>query len=127
MAGEAGFECGGLDPLVELEARIERLAAGAIGDQFDGLEQAAPANIADVPVIAEALGQPSLEVTAEVPDPFEQFLFINDPRPLEPRRAGERVREIGMSVLESSRALPDSVDDITARKHRADRLVPAAP
>src|SRR5216684_132526 len=126
VTGEAAFERGGLDPLVELEAGIERLAAGAIGDQLDGLQQAAPADIADVPVITEALGQPSLEVTAEIPDPFEQFLFANNPLHLKRRCTGERVREICMSVLESSRALPDRIDDVSACEHRADRLVAAA-
>src|SRR3979409_1810168 len=105
ITGEAACERGGLDPLVELEAGIERVAAGAICDELDGLEQAAPADIADVPVIAETLDQPPLEVIAEIPDPFEQFLFTNNPLHLKRRRAGERVREIGMSVLESSRAL----------------------
>src|SRR5882672_1806908 len=102
ITGEAVFERGGLDPLVELEAGIERLAAGAIGDELDGLEQAASADVADVPVIAEALRQSSLEVSAEIPDPLEQFLFSNDPLHLKRRRAGEGVREISMSVLESS-------------------------
>ena len=69
ITGEAVFERGGLDPLVELEAGIERLAAGAIGDELDGLEQAASADVADVPVIAEALDQSPLEVIAEIPDP----------------------------------------------------------
>src|SRR5712672_4810212 len=126
ITGEAVFERGSLDPLVELEAWIERLAAGAIGDELDGLEQAASADVADVPVIAEALRQSSLEVTAEIPDPFEQFLFSNDPLHLKRRRAGEGVRHICMSVLESSRALPDRVDDISTCEHRADRLVAAA-
>src|SRR6476660_4924212 len=126
VAGEAAFERGGLDPLIELEAGIERLPAGAIGDQLDGLEQAAPADIADVAVIAEALGQPSLEVTAEIPDPFEQFLFADNPLHLERRCAGERVREIGMSVLESSGALPDRINNLGACEHRANRLVAAA-
>src|SRR5258707_15136176 len=94
ITGEAVFERGGLDPLMELEAGIERRAAGAIGDQLDGLEQAASAHIADVPMIAEALGQSSLEVTAKDLDPFEQLLFADDPLHLERRRAGERVREI---------------------------------
>jgi len=81
---------------------------------------------ADVPVITEALGQPSLEVNAEIPDSFEQFLFADDPLHLERRCTGERVRHICMSVLESSRALPDRVDDISTCEHRADRLVAAA-
>src|SRR5258708_34250739 len=45
VTGEAAFERGGLDPLVELEAGIERLAAGAVGDQLHGLGPgAAPGN-----------------------------------------------------------------------------------
>ena len=54
------------------------------------------------------------------------MLFVDDPLHLERRRAGERVREIGMAVLEGSRALPDRVDDRAACEHRADRLVAAA-
>src|SRR6266446_6754982 len=72
VTGEAAFERGGLDPMVELEAGIERLAAGAIGYQLDGLEQAAPSDIADMPVITEALGQPSLEMAAEILDPLDR-------------------------------------------------------
>src|SRR6266481_9500373 len=103
ITGETTFERGGLDPLVEFEVGIERRAAAAIGDQFDGLEQATPADIADMPVIAEALGQPMLELAAENPDPIEQFVFIDDPLHLERRGAGEGMREIGMPVLESPR------------------------
>ena len=72
VAGKPALERGGLDLLVELEGGIERLAAGAVGDQLDGLEQAAPADVADMAVIAEALGQPPLEMTAELPDAVEQ-------------------------------------------------------
>src|SRR6476469_7359014 len=126
ITGKAAFERRSLDPLVEFEGGIERLAAGAIGDQLDGLQQSSPADIADVPVIAEALGQPPLQVAAEILDPFEQFLFGDNPLHLEPRRAGEGVREIGMAVLESSGALPDRVDAARTCENGADRLVAAA-
>src|SRR5258705_11868349 len=91
ITGKPAFERGSLDPLVELEARIERLAAGTIGDQLDGLEQAAPANIADMAGVTEALRQPPPEATAEIPDPFEQLLFTNNslhPKPRRPGRGG---------------------------------------
>src|SRR5258707_15747156 len=65
-------------------------------------------------------------MTAEIPDPFEQSLFSNNSLHLKRRGAGERVREIGVSVLESSRAPPDRIDDISACEHRADRLIAAA-
>ena len=67
IAGKPAFERGGLDLLVELEGGIERLAGCAIRHQLDGLEQAAPADIADMAVIAEALGQPPLEMIGQAP------------------------------------------------------------
>ena len=61
-----------------------------------------------MPVIAETLGQPSLEVRAQFLDPVEQFLLADHPLHLERRRAGERMGEIGMAVLERARALRGS-------------------
>ena len=61
IAAKAAFECDRLDALVKLQRRIERRSGGAIGHQFDGLEQAAAPDVADMAVIAEALGQPPLE------------------------------------------------------------------
>ena len=63
ITGKAAFECGGLDPLIDLERRIERRARAAIRNQLDGLEQPTSPDIADVPVIAKTLGQPPFEVT----------------------------------------------------------------
>ena len=100
ITGKAALERRGLDPLVQLEAWIERRAAGAVCDNLDGLEEAAPADIADVPVIAEALGQSQLEIAAEILDPFQQSVFNDNPLHFERRRASDWVREIGMSVLE---------------------------
>ena len=69
VAAKPAFERGGLDPLVELERGIERRARGAIGNQFDRLEQAAAPDVADMPVIAETLGQPPLEMARRAPSP----------------------------------------------------------
>ena len=68
VTGEAAFERGGLDPIVELEAGIERFAAGAIGDQLDGLEQAPASDIADMPVITEALDQVTFMILVMTPN-----------------------------------------------------------
>src|SRR6267378_2098436 len=73
-------------------------------------------------VAAAAIHRPACRITGEAV--FERGSL--DPLHLKCRRAGEGVREISMSVLESSRALPDRVDDISACEHRADRLVAAA-
>src|SRR5262249_27216765 len=45
---------------------------------------------------------------------------------LERGRAGERMRQVRMAVLERARPLADGIDDLAARKHRADWLVAAA-
>src|SRR5207244_11146393 len=80
----------------------------------------------DMPGSAEALGQAPLEMAAEIPDPFEQFFLADNTLDLEGRRAGDRVGEICMPVLEGSRTPTDRVNDVGACEHRADRLVAAA-
>ena len=76
IAAEAAFERDRLDPLVQFQRRIERRAGGAIGDEFDGLEQAAAPDVADMPVIAKTLGQPPFELRAESFHPVEQLLVL---------------------------------------------------
>ncbi len=126
VATKPTFEGCGLDPLIELERRIERRARGAVGDQFDRLEQAAPSDVADMPVIAEALGEPPFELRAKLLHLVEQMLLADDLLYLQRRGAGHRMRQIGMAVLERARALPDGVDDLAACEHGADRLIAAA-
>src|SRR5450759_4109017 len=125
VAGKPAFERCGLDPLIELERGIEWRARSTIGNQFDGLEEAAPTDVADVPVIAEALGQPPLKMIAKVLYPVEQLLFANNLLHLKRRGTSHRMGEVGMSVLESTRTPPDGVYDPRARQHGADRLIAA--
>jgi len=78
--------------------------AAAIGHQLDRPEQAAAPDIADVAVVAEALGQAMLEVAAKLLDAVEQLFLGDDPLHLERGGAGEGMGEIGVSVLERARA-----------------------
>src|SRR5262245_20946444 len=87
VTAKAAVEGGCLDALVEFERRIERGAGCAIGDELDGLEQAAAPDIADMPVIAEAVGEPPLELSTEILDAIEQLLVIDHPLDLERSRA----------------------------------------
>ena len=68
IAAEAAVECGRLDFLVQFHRRIERIAAIAVGHQFDRPEQPASSDIADMAVIAKTLGQPPLELAAALLD-----------------------------------------------------------
>src|SRR5205807_9189782 len=77
ITAEPAFEGDRLDALVQFQRRIERRAGGAIGDQVDGLEQAAAPDVADMPVITKTLGQAPLKMAAEIPDPVEQLLVID--------------------------------------------------
>src|SRR5882757_2455004 len=126
IAAEAAFERDRLDALVQLQRGIERRAGGAIGDEFDGLEQAAAPDVADMAVIAETLGQSPFELSAESPDPVEQLLVVDHPLHLERRGAGQWMRQIGVAMLERARTVADGIDDAPARKHGADRLIAAA-
>src|SRR6476620_7802506 len=126
ITGKAALEPRRLDLAVALESGIERLSLGAIGHELDRPEQAAPADVADMPVIAKTVGQPPLEMTAKFLHPVEQPFFSDHPLHFKRRRTGERVREIGVPVLESARSLPDRTDDAPAREHCADRLIAAA-
>src|SRR5205809_7393498 len=126
LAAEDSLERERLDPLVQSRRRIERGTGGAIHDEFDGLEQAATPDVADMPVITKTLGQPPLELSAKTLDPVEQLLVIDHPLYLERRGAGQRMGQIGMAVLERARTVTDDIDDARARKHGADRLVATA-
>src|SRR5260221_8964320 len=125
VATEPAFEGCGFNPQIELERRIERRARGAVGDQFDRLKQAAAADIADMAMIAEALGQPPFELRATRLHFVEQSLLADDLLYLQRRGAGHRMRQIGVAVLECARTLPEGVDDLAAREHGADRLIAA--
>src|SRR5712675_83757 len=126
IAAKPAFEGYSLDPLIELERGIERRARGAVGHQFDGLEQAASADVADMPVIAEALGQPPLELRAALLHALDQSFLDDNLLHFECGGACHRMREVGMAVLERAGTLPDGVDDPAARQHRADWLIAAA-
>src|SRR5882757_2403881 len=79
ITGKPAFERRRLDLVIELESRIERLSRGAIGDQLNRPEQAAPADVADVPVIAKTVGQLPLEMTAEFLHPVQQPFLADNP------------------------------------------------
>src|SRR6185437_11750541 len=77
-------------------------------------------------MIAEALGQPPLELTPALLDLVEQLLVGDDPLYFQRRRAGERMGQISVAMLERARALPDGVDHAGRREHRTNRLITAA-
>ena len=78
--------------------------AVAIGDQLDGLEQAAAAHIADEGMIAEPLLQPPREIRALHAHVRQQIVAADHPLHGERRRAGERMAHVGVAVLEDARA-----------------------
>ena len=78
VATKPALEGDSLDPLIELERGVERRSCGPVGHEFDGLKQTAPADIADMPVIAEALGQPPFELRAALLHFVEQSLLADN-------------------------------------------------
>ena len=53
------------------ERRIERSLGCAVGNQFDGLEQTAAANVADIGMIAKSFGQQRRKARSRSLDPVD--------------------------------------------------------
>ncbi len=115
-----------LDSRVQLVRRIEDLFGLAIGDEFDRLEQTAPANVADVRVIDEALHQALTQSLSLLANALEEVVAAN--HPLHGKRRGARrgVADVGMAVLEEAGAARNGVDDPRLHQHGSDRLVATA-
>ena len=64
---QAAIEGVGLGALMQAERRIERRLGRAVRDQLDRLEQSAAANVADMGMIAEAVGQQRHQPRARAP------------------------------------------------------------
>ncbi len=65
---QAARQCLALDPLVDLQRRIEHLLRRAVGDELQRPEQAAAAHVADMAVVAEALDQRGFQPLAHGAD-----------------------------------------------------------
>ena len=89
--------------------------AGAVGDQLDAAEQAAAAQVADMRMIAEALVQARLQArrpgarTAASRSSRADHLLHR-----QRGRAGHRMADIGVAVLEHAAAFGEGVDDRAA-------------
>src|SRR6478609_9491841 len=79
-----------------------------------------------VAMIAEALGEPLLELLAALLHLLKQIVLPDHVLHRECGRAGEGVREISVAVLKRTGAGADGVDDPAAREHCTDRLIAAA-
>src|SRR3546814_568250 len=72
-------------------------------------------------VVAEALVQAVVEMQAHRLDVVEQVVAHDHLLHGECRRAGHRMAEIGMAVLEKAAAVFEGVEDLLAQQSRADR------
>ena len=91
-----------LDAGMEFGRGIERPFAGAVADQFERPEEAAPANVADKRVLAEAFLETALKPGAHLGHVGEQPIPPDDVLHRERRRRGHRMAHIGVAVLEGA-------------------------
>src|SRR5688572_14579469 len=122
-AARHGFALYGL---VELQRRREGLLGRAIGDEFDGDEEAAAPDISDVRVIR----QPGVQCAAQRQPLFqhvvEQSFLAHGTLNGERRSARDRMAEIRVTVLKKPAAVADRVEYLTRHQGRAYRLIAAA-
>ncbi len=105
---------------------VERRLGASVGHQFDAVKQAAPTDVADVGVRAEPSAQELLETRAAGLHLGQQVVALDHALHRERGRAGDRVTEVGVAVLEEAAARAHRVDDLLLREHGADRLEAAA-
>ena len=78
IADDALFHRGAAQSLGERGLVGEALASFAIGNEFDGREQAATSDVADVGVICESLTQPSQKRIAQRRNVIQQVIPLDD-------------------------------------------------
>ena len=126
VADQPGLERGLLDLSRNAARGIERGLAAPVLDQFDAPEQATPAQVADMGVLAETVLKPRHQLVALHLHPVDQPAVENGRDDRMSRRRRDRVADIGVTVLEKARPVRNRVVDVRGAKHRPDRLIPRA-
>src|SRR5262245_52016224 len=108
------------DAGMHLQFRVERLFDAAIEHQLDAVKQAAPADIADIRMIAETLAQSARQVSTLLAHVGEQVVAINDLLHRQRCRASERMSHIGVAVLKGAGAVRNCGEDPWADQQRTD-------
>src|SRR5262245_4447604 len=114
------------DARMQLQFRVERFLAAAIGDEFESLQEAAPAHVADEGMIAEALLQPARKICALRSDVGQEIVAAYHPLHGQSGGAGERMTHIRVRVLEGTGALREGLENSLLQQQRADRRISAA-
>src|SRR5687767_5600835 len=115
-----------LDLRVQFRFRVERRLARAIRDQLHTPEQAASADVADMRMLIKALAQHCAKRCATLAHLRQQTFALDHMLDGERGRTGDRVSEVGVTVLEESAAGGHRIDDALLCKRGADRLVASA-
>src|SRR5919201_3916585 len=98
-----------LDARMQLQFRVERRLVAAIGDEFESLQQAAPAHVADEGMVAEALLQPARKVRALRPNVGVEMVAEYHPLHGQSGGAGERMTHIGVRMLKGAGAVREGL------------------
>src|SRR5690349_19179151 len=89
-----------LDPRGEISRCRKRRLGPAIGDDLDGPEQSAAADVADMGMLLEACDQELLELAALLTHPRNEVFAVDRIQYGQCPRAGRSVAHIGMAVPE---------------------------
>jgi hypothetical protein len=81
------------------EIRIEWRLGGAVGNKLEPDEQSPSPYVADIGMIAEAIGQQSLQSLTRQPDALEKAFVLDDTLDGKRRGAAHRMRVVSLTVL----------------------------
>src|SRR5690606_20169383 len=101
-----------LDARMQACAGLERRIRLALRHQFDSLEKAAPAYVADMRMVAEPFIEQAVQVFAQLCRTACQAVPFDDVLDGQGGCAGDGMPDISVAVLESARARDDRIHDL---------------
>jgi hypothetical protein len=96
---------------VQLQRRIERRLAAAVGHQFDTPKQAAAADVADMRMRGEVFAQRPFKIIPPCAHLRQQPAFAHRPLHRQRTGAGGGVADVGVGMGEGAAAGADRIDD----------------
>lgn len=123
IADQPGIESSRLEALVARFLRPEGRLACTIGNELHANEKAAPADVTDMPMVAEPLLHLGHQFVPLILDAVDQLFVQHRGDNRMGASACCRMSKIGMTVLEETASRGDCLEDPGTAHHRPDRLI----
>lgn len=114
-----------LHPVAELDPGLERPLGRRVPHELDAVEEAPPADVADVFLTRQRAAEFALKQGPDGSAPLDEAVPADDPLHGQRARAAERVRLVRVAVVEHARPAPEPAHHLLVDQHPGDGRVPA--